>query len=89
MNTQLVQSLVQVIRSLNPEEQALLRQQLAETSESHPSDHPLSLSQRKDFLRRSISDRRQLLAQQAEALLSHYQNDPEWREQMAGDIIDV
>jgi hypothetical protein len=89
MNTQLVQSLVQVIRSLNPEEQALLRQQLAELTEFPPSDHPLSLSQRKAFLRRSLSDRRQLLAQQAEALLSHYQNDSEWREQMAGDIIDV
>jgi hypothetical protein len=89
MNTQLVQSILQVIRALSPEEQALLRQQFAETTESPPSDQPLSLSQRKAFLNRSISDRRQLLAQQAEVLLSHYQNDPEWREQMAGDIIDV
>ena len=76
MNTQLVQSIVQVIRSLSPEEQAFLRQQLTEIAESPPSDRPLSLSQRKAFLNHSVSDRHQLLAQQAEALLPHYQNDP-------------
>jgi hypothetical protein len=83
MNTQLVQSLAQVIRSLSPEEQTLLLQ-LA-TSDSSPTD---SLSQRQAFLNRPLEERRQILAQQAEALISHYQEDPEWRTLMAGDIID-
>jgi hypothetical protein len=45
------------------------------------------LSQRQAFLRRPIEERRQILAQQAESLLTHYQEDPEWRALMAGDII--
>jgi hypothetical protein len=85
MNTQLVQSLAQVIRSLSPDEQTLLQQQLAPP----PIPHNDRLSQRQAFLRRPIEERRQILAQQAEALLTHYQEDPEWRILMAGDIIDA
>jgi hypothetical protein len=82
MNTQLVQSLAQVIRSLSPDEQTLLQQQLTPPQNER-------LSQRRAFLQRPIEERRQILAQQAETLLTHYQEDPEWRTLMAGDIIDA
>ena len=86
MNTQLVQTLAQVIRSLSPDEQTLLQQQLA------PPHNPLQndrLNQRRAFLQRPIEERRQILAQQAESLLTHYQEDTEWRSLMAGDIINA
>lgn len=86
MNTQLVQSLAQIIRSLSPDEQTLLQQQLAPPQTQPPTDR---LSQRRAFLQRPIEERRQILAQQAESLLTHYQEDPEWRSLMAGDIIDA
>lgn len=86
MNTQLVQSLAQVIRSLSPDEQTLLQQQLAPPQTNSQNDR---LSQRRAFLQRPIEERRQILAQQAESLLTHYQEDPEWRSLMAGDIIDA
>jgi hypothetical protein len=82
MNTQLVQSLAQVIRSLSPDEQTLLQQQLT-------PPHSDRLNQRQAFLQRPLEERRQILAQQAETLLTHYQEDPEWRSLMAGDIIDA
>jgi hypothetical protein len=82
MNTQLVQSLAQVIRSLSPDEQTLLQQQLAPPQNDR-------LRQRQAFLQRPIEERRQILAQQAETLLTHYQADPEWRTLMAGDIVDA
>jgi acyl-CoA reductase-like NAD-dependent aldehyde dehydrogenase len=81
MNTQLVKSLANVIRSLSPEEQTLLQQQLATAANN-------SLSQRQAFLQRPLAERRQILAQQAETLLTHYQEDSEWRTLMTGDIID-
>jgi hypothetical protein len=31
----------------------------------------------------------QILAQQAETMVAHYQESNEWRELMAGDIIDA
>ena len=86
MNTQLVQSLAQIIRSLSPDEQTLLQQQLAPPQTNIQTDR---LSQRRAFLQRPIEERRQILAQQAESLLTHYQEDPEWRSLMAGDIIDA
>lgn len=90
MNTQLVQTLAQVIRSLSPDEQTLLQQQLAPPQ--NPPHNPLQndrLNQRRAFLQRPIEERRQILAQQAESLLTHYQEDTEWRSLMAGDIINA
>lgn len=86
MNTQLVQTLAQVIRSLSPDEQTLLQQQLAPPHNPPQNDR---LNQRRAFLQRPIEERRQILAQQAESLLTHYQEDTEWRSLMAGDIIDA
>jgi hypothetical protein len=49
---------------------------------------PFSLAHRKAFLKLSISERQRILEAQSEAILSHYQEDSEWQELMAGDIID-
>ena len=47
-----------------------------------------SLKQRLAFLKLPMTERRNILESQAEIMLSHYQQDYEWRELMAGDIID-
>lgn len=35
-----------------------------------------------------IEERRRILAEQAEVMLSHYQEDREWQELQTGDLID-
>ena len=47
-----------------------------------------SLEQRQNFLKLPIAERRRILESQAEKLVSHYQQDSEWQELMAGDIIN-
>jgi hypothetical protein len=73
MNTQLVESIVQVIHTLSPEEQALVRQKLSTVSPSALNIVPSSLAQRRAFLQKSPTERSQILAQQADTLLDHYQ----------------
>ncbi len=48
----------------------------------------LSLRDRIAFLKLPLIERRRILARQADKMVNHYQNDSEWRELMAGDIID-
>jgi hypothetical protein len=48
----------------------------------------LTIEQRLDFLRFSIAERRQILESQAEEMLAHYQQETDWKELMAGDIIE-
>jgi hypothetical protein len=36
----------------------------------------------------SLEQRRQILAQQAEKMVEHYQQNPEWKELGAGDILE-
>jgi hypothetical protein len=73
MNTQLVESIVQVIHTLLPEEQALVRQKLSTVGPSGLNTVPSSLEERRAFLRKSPTERSQILAQQADTLLDHYQ----------------
>lgn len=48
-----------------------------------------SLERRRAFLRLPKKERDRLFAEQAEILAPYYENDTEWREWLAGDIIDV
>jgi hypothetical protein len=48
----------------------------------------LTLAERRAFLRKPLAERRSILATQAKKMLLHYQSSTEWRELMAGDIID-
>jgi len=43
---------------------------------------------RTEFMRLPLEKRRQILAEQAEAMLIHYQQDIEWQELQPGDLID-
>jgi hypothetical protein len=89
MNTQLVDSIVQMVETLPPAERELVKQKLSilprEWSESKTE---LTLEDRRAFLRKPLAQRQLILAEQAQQMVEHYQTSTEWRELMAGDIID-
>jgi hypothetical protein len=65
--------------------------QTVEEVSSHSStteDISPSLKQRLAFLKLPMTERRNILESQADIMLSHYQQDSEWQELMAGDIIE-
>ena len=84
MNTALIDSIVQLIQTLSPQEHNVLIQRLP----SVEVESDLSLADRRAFLKKPIAERRQILAQQAEGLVDYYEHLSEWRDLMAGDIID-
>ncbi|GAP95227.1 hypothetical protein [Leptolyngbya sp. NIES-2104] len=47
-----------------------------------------TLEQRKAFLRLPLAERQRILAEQADALTFHYEQDTEWKELQAGDIVE-
>lgn len=90
MNTQLVDSIVQMVGTLPPEERELVKQRLSISPHQDwaESKTDLTLADRRAFLRKPLAQRQLILAQQAEQMVEHYQTSTEWRELMAGDIID-
>jgi len=90
MNTQLVDSIVQMVKTLPPAERELVKQKLSILSDRDWSESKidLTLEDRRAFLRKPPAQRQLILAQQAQQMLKHYQTSTEWRELMAGDIID-
>lgn len=90
MNTQLVDSIVQMVETLPPEERELVKQKLFILTDREWSDSKtnLTLADRRAFLRQPLAQRQLILAQQAQQMVEHYQTSTEWRELMAGDIID-
>lgn len=49
---------------------------------------PRTLIERRAFLKLPKDERRRRLAEQAEAIRSHYERDTEWKELEAGDFLD-
>jgi hypothetical protein len=88
MNTQLVNSIVQMVENLPPAERTSVKQQLSKSTGSEPDGVELTLAERQAFLRKPLAERRSILSKQAEEMLTHYQSSNEWRELMTGDIID-
>jgi hypothetical protein len=90
MNTQLVDSIVHMVETLSPAERELVKQKLSILSDREWSDSKtdLTLEDRRAFLRKPLAQRQLILAQQAQQMVEHYQTSTEWRELMAGDIID-
>ncbi len=90
MNTQLVDSIVQMVETLSPEERKLVRQKLSTVPDLDCADRKteLTLADRQAFLHKPLAQRQLILAQQAQQMVEHYQTSTEWRELMAGDIID-
>jgi hypothetical protein len=69
----------------------LVYQLISEEVESHlpiTENQGLTLEQRLAFLKLPMCDRRAILASQAEELLTYYQQESDWKELMAGDIVD-
>jgi hypothetical protein len=49
---------------------------------------PLTLAERQAFFKRPLAERQRLLAEQAEAMQKHYEQDADWQDLMVGDIIE-
>jgi hypothetical protein len=90
MNTQLVDSIVQMVGTLPPAERELVKQKLSILPDQEWSDSKtdLTLEDRRAFLRKPLVERQLILAEQAQQMVEHYRSSTEWRELMAGDIID-
>ncbi len=43
---------------------------------------------RREFMKLSLEERRRILAEQAEQMLLHYQQNKEWQELETGDLLD-
>lgn len=48
---------------------------------------PLSLVERRAFMKLPLEERRRIMAKQAERMAAHYENDREWRKFQGGDFI--
>jgi hypothetical protein len=90
MNTQLVDSIVHMVETLSPAERELVKQKLSILPDFEWSENntELTLEDRRAFLRKPLAQRQLILATQAQQMVEHYQTSTEWRELMAGDIID-
>jgi len=51
-------------------------------------DQPLTLVERRALMKLPLSERRRILAEQADKIASHYEEDTEWRELQGGDIVE-
>ncbi len=58
---------------------------LGEAVEGSP---PLSLVERRAFMKLPLEERRRILAEQAEKMTAHYEHDPEWRDFQVGDLVE-
>jgi hypothetical protein len=76
MNTQLVDSIVQMVENLPPAERMLVKQKLLVPTglEQNTNGLELTLSDRQAFLRKPLAERRAILSAQAEEMLTHYQS---------------
>jgi hypothetical protein len=59
-----------------------------EISNTTSEQEKLNNISRREFMKLSLEERRRILAQQTEAMLPHYQQNREWQELEAGDLID-
>ncbi len=51
-------------------------------------EQPVSVIQRRAFLKLPLAKRRQILAEQAKRMAKHYEEDTEWREFQGGDVVE-
>jgi hypothetical protein len=90
MNTQLVDVIVRVVENLPFAERELVKQKLSilPHHDRIENNQDLTLDERRAFLLKPLAERRAILAQQAKEMSAYYQSSNEWRELMAGDIIN-
>ncbi|HET6387664.1 MAG TPA: hypothetical protein VFJ58_30110 [Armatimonadota bacterium] len=59
------------------------------TIEEEPARQPtVANCDRRAFLRLPLSERRRVLKEQAEKIVTHYEADTEWREWLDGDVVE-
>jgi hypothetical protein len=58
------------------------------TIEEEPLRRSAEPVDRRAFLRLPLAERRRILKEQAESLAGHYEGETEWREWLAGDIVE-
>ena len=80
MNTQLVESLAQIINALTEEEKTLLTKKI--------TNHEQTSLDRRQLISLTLDQRRDLLGRQAQEMISFYESDPEWKEFQGGDFIE-
>ena len=80
MNTQLVDSLAQIINTLTEDEKILLDKKI--------KNHENTSLERRQLISLTLGQRRDLLEQQAQEMISFYESDPEWKEFQGGDFIE-
>jgi transcriptional regulator with XRE-family HTH domain len=75
-----------VLRALGEE---LISRETAESilGSSLEDGEPLSLVERRAFMKLPLEERRRIMAKQAERMASHYEDDREWRQFQGGDFI--
>lgn len=83
----LMQVLVQELLQ-NEEVTETLSSHLSQTKQAMAEGAALTLEKRRSFLEKPLAERRRILAEQAEIIYDHYQQDSEWQDLMAGDIVD-
>lgn len=77
-----------VLRAIS---EGVITQDQAQTllEEEIEMEQPLTLIQRRNFMQLPLKERRRLMAQQADKLSEHYEQDQEWRDLGGGDFIDA
>ncbi|WP_017324366.1 hypothetical protein [Synechococcus sp. PCC 7336] len=88
--------LLQVLVQELLQAEGVTEKQLLEGSSSQPAvssfedddNGDLTLEERRDFLEKPLVERRRILAEQAEAIQTHYEQNTEWKEWLAGDIVE-
>jgi len=76
-----------VMRALSEE---LISKNLAEQFMGHSLENiePLSLVERRAFMKLPLEEQRRIMAKQAERVATYYESDPEWRQFQGGDFIE-
>lgn len=57
-------------------------------SQTEQEASTFTLEERRHFLEQPLAERRRILAEQADMIYDHYQQDSEWQDLMAGDVVD-
>ncbi|ACB53252.1 hypothetical protein cce_3904 [Crocosphaera subtropica ATCC 51142] len=65
----------------------ILKKRYSSSNQQETSEN-LTLEERRAFLKLPLSEPRHILSQQAEEMENHYRQNTDWKEFLAGNIID-
>ncbi|MER3435414.1 MAG: hypothetical protein C4288_18920 [Leptolyngbya sp. ERB_1_1] len=88
LTLQLDQELLQKVNRWAESQGLSVNEAIAALISQLPDSTSNTLEWRKAFLKLPIAERRRILAEQANAIAAHYEQDTEWRELQAGDIVE-